>query len=400
MINRRQFLIASSALTVSPFAFANQSEFERFAQSQLQGFADYKTALEAGFANYKKAIEEEFKNFRAGVRSTWGDQRVGSPIEWVEYSPDQQTRTRVDFEKAQIDIEVIAKDASSVSTKVRERLTDIATKTQAQAQKDDQLAQAIEKRVTQDASIVETAKPDTQSGAKPVLADVMTGKPQPTQAEIQASIVESVRAGKSANRPAAKPGEQVFVFTIPLKPANISAKADNFKPQVQNYAKEFKVDPALVLALMHSESSFNPMARSHIPAFGLMQIVPNSAGRDATELVYGKQRVLAPSYLYNADNNIKMGCAYMHILYYRYLRAIENEESRTYCVIAAYNTGAGNVARSFTGSSRSVREAAPMINKMTPKQVYDHLVANLPFEETRNYMTKVTPRYQAYQQIV
>jgi membrane-bound lytic murein transglycosylase C len=37
---------------------------------------------------------------------------------------------------------------------------------------------------------------------------------------------------------------------------------------------------------------------------------------------------------------------------------------------------------------------------MTPKQVYDHLVANLPFEETRNYMTKVTPRYQAYQQIV
>ena len=400
MIKRRQFLIASSALAIPAFAQSNESEFEAYRQSQLQGFADYKTALETGFANYKKVIEEEFQAFRSSVRARWGDQRIGSPVEWVEYSSDLQTRTRVNFEQAEIKIEIVAKDAKDIASTVRERLTDIATKTQAQAQKDDQLAQAIEKRVTQDARIVETAKPDTQSGAKLVLADVMTGKPQPTQAEIQASIVESVRAGKSSTRPAAKPGEQVFVFTIPLKPANISAKADNFKPQVQNYAKEFKVDPALVLALMHSESSFNPMARSHIPAFGLMQIVPNSAGRDATEFVYGKQRLLAPSYLYNADNNIKMGCAYMHILYYRYLRAIENEESRTYCVIAAYNTGAGNVARSFTGSSRSVREAAPMINKMTPKQVYDHLVANLPFEETRNYMTKVTPRYQAYQQIV
>jgi membrane-bound lytic murein transglycosylase C len=94
-----------------------------------------------------------------------------------------------------------------------------------------------------------------------------------------------------------------------------------------------------------------------------------------------------------------MGCAYIHILYYRYLKSIENPESRTYCVIAAYNTGAGNVSRAFTGD-RKISKAAPLINDMAPDQVYSHLVKNLPFDETKRYMEKVTPRYQSYQKVI
>jgi len=66
------------------------------------------------------------------------------------------------------------------------------------------------------------------------------------------------------------------------------------------------------------------MAKSSVPAYGLMQIVPQSAGLDATEFVYGKPVLLSPSYLYNDKNNVNIGTAYLHILNYRYLKKIKN----------------------------------------------------------------------------
>src|SRR5690606_39614355 len=78
------------------------------------------------------------------------------------------------------------------------------------------------------------------------------------------------------------------------------------------------------LPILETESAFNPMAKSPIPAFGLMQIVPSSAGQDATAKLFGKPKLLAPSYLYNAENNIRVGAAYFNILYYRYFRSEEH----------------------------------------------------------------------------
>ena len=63
------------------------------------------------------------------------------------------------------------------------------------------------------------------------------------------------------------------------------------------------------------------MARSHIPAYGLMQIVPKTAGIDAYQYLYNKKRLLSSSYLYNSENNIEIGSAYLHILYYKYLKS-------------------------------------------------------------------------------
>ena len=149
---------------------------------------------------------------------------------------------------------------------------------------------------------------------------------------------------------------------------------------------------------MHSESNFNPRARSYIPAFGLMQLVPKTAGIDSYRYLYKKKRLVSSSYLYDSTNNITLGTAYLHILYYSYLRKIKNPQSRLYCTIAAYNTGAGNIAYAFT-RKYNMSKAAPLINRLTPDEVYAKLLKDLRWDEPKHYLKKVSKRMLAYEKL-
>ena len=149
---------------------------------------------------------------------------------------------------------------------------------------------------------------------------------------------------------------------------------------------------------MHTESSFNPLAKSHIPAYGLMQIVPRSAGIDAYKFLYKKHRLLSASYLYNSKKNVEIGSAYFHILFYKYLRYIKNPTSRLYCAIAGYNTGAGNIAWAFRRDN-NIKKASIKINKLSPEQVYKHLLSNLKYDEPKNYLKRVRARSIKYKEL-
>ena len=398
MTSRRWFLKRALAVTVAlPVAARSQaSDFESFQSQQRGDFSDYQDDIAESFAQYQEAIQEAFDEYRGRVRSRWGDEEIGSATRYVDYDEDLGSRVMVDFEQAELDVEVIVpeEDTDQAEDKARNKLKGTASKTIEDARHTDPLNQAINARLRQK-DLVESES--EQAGSESVVGDVITGESSPDQAEVDRAVDEL--EPEVTERSAPESGMRIVNFSVTLDAARISNKSDQYLAEVREFSEQEDVDPALVLAIMHSESSFNPMARSHIPAFGLMQIVPESAGRDATEKVYGKQRVLSPDYLYNADNNIRMGCAYLNILMYRYLQSIENEESRVYCAIAAYNTGAGNVARTFTGNT-SMGPASRRINSMSPDQVFQTLVQKLPYEETRNYMQKVTPRYKAYQEAV
>jgi membrane-bound lytic murein transglycosylase C len=56
-------------------------------------------------------------------------------------------------------------------------------------------------------------------------------------------------------------------------------------------------------------------------------------------------------------------------------------------VIAAYNTGPSNVFRTF---SRDRVAAVNQINGLQPAAFYDQLQQHLPYQETRQYLEKVT----------
>ncbi|MCL9820569.1 murein transglycosylase domain-containing protein [Helicobacter sp. 14348-15] len=160
------------------------------------------------------------------------------------------------------------------------------------------------------------------------------------------------------------------------------------------YAKEYGIEQALIFAIIKTESSFNPYAVSHIPAYGLMQVVPASAGRDVYRALNNKDGIPTKEMLFTPKINIRYGSTYLDILFSRYLTGIKNSLSHEYCVIAAYNTGSGNVLSVF---HKDRKKAVEVINSMTSAEVYRKLRTSLKYEEARNYLLKVTNAKKEFQ---
>jgi len=371
--------------------------FEEYKQKNQQEFGQYKKKLEEDFKNYQAIYKKELKKFKQEIYSNWGDRKTSSKSKWIEYAQNKRVRKIVDFDKNEIVIEVISDKNSKIVNKLLYRE---AIKTIISSSKDAKEKDVLTKRVDEKfKKIAKTEfKKDKGSDRDSILQNAIFQKP----ASI-GQIVKYVKKEKTKTfiKPSKIPHNKVYSIRIKLPKYFPLKKAEQLKSKVAKYSKKFKIERALIYAIMHSESNFNPLSTSHVPAYGLMQIVPRTAGLDAYQMVYKKRRMLSASYLYNSKNNIEMGSAYLHILYYRYLKRVTNPESRMYCVIAGYNTGAGNVSRAFAGGSRKgrLKRAIKVINQMSPKQVYNTLIHKLPHDETKVYLKRVTKRVGIYRNL-
>lgn len=97
-------------------------------------------------------------------------------------------------------------------------------------------------------------------------------------------------------------------------------------------AQRHHVDPTLVLGVIHVESRFNPRARSHVGARGLMQLMPGTAASLAKRLQWPDADPTDPAF------NVEAGTYYLAYL----LRRFDGDES---LALAAYNTGPARVKR-------------------------------------------------------
>ena len=184
-------------------------------------------------------------------------------------------------------------------------------------------------------------------------------------------------------------------ITFSLSDKHLQIRAKQYYPLVQKSSERFGHDPSLIMAMIHTESHFNPMAASSAKAYGLMQLVPSSGGREAYKYLHGKDRPPSRSYLMNPDQNIELGTAYMKILKDRMFSGVQDPKSRLYCAVAAYNGGAGNVGRTFIGRN-SVSASLKTINAMDPDQVFTKLKTETRSKETRQYVERVFERQSLY----
>jgi soluble lytic murein transglycosylase len=117
------------------------------------------------------------------------------------------------------------------------------------------------------------------------------------------------------------------------------------------------IDPLVVLSLIRQESAFNPAAKSHVGARGLMQLMP------ATAREY--KRNVRVSHLKRPDVNIKIGIKYLKKLFKRY-------DGNLIYTLSAYNAGESRVKR--WRKNIFVNED-PMVT-----------IESIPFKETRKYV--------------
>ncbi|MBT3428559.1 MAG: DUF3393 domain-containing protein [Gammaproteobacteria bacterium] len=186
--------------------------------------------------------------------------------------------------------------------------------------------------------------------------------------------------------------------TIRMISEHKAMASDKYQRYVQASSFINDLSPALVMAIIETESAFNPLARSRSNALGLMQIKPDTAGRDYFTIVKGYAHTPTSSYLYNPKNNIEVGTAYLRILAERYLIGIDSAQKMEYAIISSYNGGSGNLWLSLN-SKGNKKQAIARINTMSVSEFYWFLTNRHRRHETRNYLKKVNKRIEKYRHL-
>lgn len=182
--------------------------------------------------------------------------------------------------------------------------------------------------------------------------------------------------------------KKAYYVEIPMVENQVEIRSYQYADIVRRASKRYGIPEDLIYAIIKTESSFNPYAVSWANAYGLMQVVPKTAGRDVFKLVKKRSGEPSPEYLFNPENNIDTGTAYFYLLKNRYLKDVRHPTSLEYSMISAYNGGTGGVLNTFNRSDRS--RAMRDLNSLQPNQVYWALTKKHPNSESRRYLEKVT----------
>jgi len=325
-----------------------------------------------------RGLQQDFKTIMTAltgrVRQTWGEKEVKVPEQkkYVKYTQSYMSRAIVDFDNGTVVVETLDDKAPKESLK-NALVTTLLTP-------DDPRSVDLfsDKPVTL-----------TSDHQPYLLGLIVDDENQPIRSPAQAeTFAEAILTSRAKTRSVDQNGVSKQALLVELKMvSNFSHKqAEKYRTTVNRFADQFNISPSLIFAVIRTESNFNPFAVSSAPAYGLMQLVPSSGGRDAYRKAKGKDTIPSREYLFDPDNNIELGSAYLGVLSYDLLEDIDNEISREYCIISAYNTGPRNVLKTFAGDSTA---AINHINSLEPPAVYDRLRNNLPYQETRDYLVKV-----------
>ncbi len=134
------------------------------------------------------------------------------------------------------------------------------------------------------------------------------------------------------------------------------------------------IDEALILAVIRTESGFDPTAISHVGAMGLMQITPDTL--HWVQLRTGEAQTAPEDVLYDPHQNIHYGAHILMLLTQEFVTERE--------VLAAYHAGWGNVTSWLADSSYS-----------SDGKTLD----TIPFADTAYYVDKVLETKEIYRNI-
>jgi soluble lytic murein transglycosylase len=139
-----------------------------------------------------------------------------------------------------------------------------------------------------------------------------------------------------------------------------------YETTIRQASEENGLEPAFVAGVIYTESRFRPDVRSHQNAYGLMQLLPQSAH-------YIKRKSGIKGDYHDPQVNIKLGTWFLGYLDDRY----KGDER---LMLAAYNSGEGNV------------------DAWTSDEGFD-IAKDIPYKETRKYIHNALEGRQTYEDL-
>jgi membrane-bound lytic murein transglycosylase C len=354
-------------------ASAEEDEYEKALRQQDKEWEELskqgqETLLEAeqAWGRMLREQKEAWERMVAEINRIWLDSVTSTKKDWVDYSDEYHTRSQVDFEKGDMILATMIKESDIRSAQISQ-----------------------ERIAKQFARILSS---NNQSGQSILESQIVDSQGQPVTAQTLGRYLEQEvfpQLQQDRQPIVGKDGMPRYKVSVPVKliPNHTQVRAKRYVPQVSQEAKRFGLQPELIMAVIHTESYFDPMARSHVPAYGLMQLVPKFGARDAFRFLHGQDRLLPADYLYVPENNITLGSGYLHLLLYKHFANETNPARRLYLSVCGYNWGPGAINRKIIGRYPTTR--------MSPEQLYQVLRQNTP-KETSDYLQRVTSRMGIY----
>ncbi|HKM14360.1 MAG TPA: membrane-bound lytic murein transglycosylase MltC [Marinospirillum sp.] len=371
----------------APVSVAVQEAVEEpvIAQAPEQNWLERYPNLSEDLKNYQqtitqlekeaKAYQNRINELQEKVQKQWGGvaPKPTSAHQFVKYTDAYQSRGEMDFDNGKIVVETI--DPSNPKQHLREAIiTTLLTPYDAENPE------------------IYTDKKINYVGPALLAGQVLDHEGEPVKWEWRAERFADYLVDNKVQE-IQRNGQVVYRVEIPLVENHTQVRGHQYEHLVRTAAERYGIDEVLIYAIIETESHFNPYATSHIPAYGLMQVVPSTAGKDVFTRIKKRNDQPTRDYLFNTTNNIDTGTAYLSILRDNYLNKITHPLSREYAMISGYNGGAGNVLRTF---HQDRAQAVNVINQLTPQQVYNQLHLKHPRAEARGYIKKVTEAQQRY----
>lgn len=428
--------------------------------SMRQQFEQDVARMRADFEAYEAQARADYERYVQSIKSVWGGDTIVDNTKkvWVEYGKDYRSRSIVDFEHGDIAVEIAVdesekQDASLIDRRLAEAVEQLLNSRGSTNlyESTDGISHPILDRpaleglidlsvydvdsvssISENSSKSKRVTPpmptvkgkDLPIAPKNVLPPVVGKKDENlAKKRLQKRNEEAERRKKELEEKGKKPEimdnavvarkivakskkktvstkgtdgkkRQIVKVEMALVSDRISKSAALYKDLVAEFSEKYQIEQPLIFAVIETESAFQPKAVSKAGAYGLMQLIPASGGREAYRFVYKEDRMPKPSELFDPRFNIQLGTAYLRWLT-NALKSVTDEHCRRLCVIASYNAGTGCLGLAFVGT-RNPYKAFPQINAMDYNQLHSYLANNLPEEETRNYVVKVTQRREKY----
>jgi len=318
-------------------------EEQRLQQEQWEELTkegeDLFTETEQEWQQMLREQQKAWEQMVAEIDRIWLDSLTTTKKEWVDYSDQYSTRSYVNFENGDMVLATMIKTSETRVTELsKERIRR-------------QLAKALSS--------------NNPSGRSILAGQIVDSSGQPvTQQNLDRYLNEEVfpRLKGDPKPLLGKDGLPRYKLSVPMKliPNHTVVRARPYISEVKRQSQRFRLRPELVMAVMHTESYFDPLARSHVPAYGLMQLVP----------IYGARE------------------AYQNLLIYKHFATETHPVKNLYLSICGYNWGP-------TSIQRKIIRRYPTSN-MTSEQLYMVLRQRTP-QETSDYLQRVTQRMPMYQ---